>query len=75
MSREEAAKLFAADASAEGADSGLAAAKSIIDRMGGNAEVFSSPGKGTEVVLRFKFRLARERDMKKKIAVEKAAGR
>ena len=43
--------------------------------MGGTAEVFSSPGNGTEVVLRFKFRLAREKDMKKKIAVEKAAGK
>ena len=75
LSREEAAKLFTADAPLEGADPGLAGTKEIIDRMGGAAEVFSSPGKGTEVVLRFKFRLAREKDMKKKIAVEKSSGK
>ena len=44
--------------------------KSIIDRMGGTAEVFPSPGKGTEVVLRFKFRLARDRNLRRLVAVK-----
>ena len=54
--------------------SGLAAVKSIIDRMGGNAEIFSSPGNGMEILIRFKFRLASRKDMKKEIAVAKISG-
>ena len=42
---------------------GLSISKSIIDLMGGNVDVVTSPGCGTEIVLRLKFELAGEEDI------------
>ena len=42
----------------EGTGLGLAITKSIVDLMGGTIDVVTSPGSGTEIILRFKFRLA-----------------
>ena len=50
-------------------------AKKIIEQMGGSIEVFSSPGNGTEIIIRVNFRLASEKDMKMEIAAVKAASR
>ena len=54
----------------EGTGLGLAITKSIVDQMGGAIEVFTSPGNGTEIVIRIGFRLATEKDIRKEIAVE-----
>ena len=52
----------------------LAAAKSEIEQAGGNVEIFSSPGK-MEIVIRMKFRLASENEMKQEKSAEKVSGR
>lgn len=56
----------------EGTGLGLAISKSIIDLMGGTIAVHTSPGSGTEIVLRLKFRLADSSDLSSD--TEKAAG-
>ena len=44
---------------------GLAITKSIADLMGGTIEVLTSPGSGTELIIRVKLRLCEEREVKK----------
>ena len=57
----------------EGTGLGLAITKSIVDLMGGNIEVFTSPGKGTEIVISITFRTASAKDMKKEFDNERAS--
>ena len=47
----------------EGTGLGLAITKSIVDLMGGTIEVLTSPGSGTQMIIRIKFRLADESDL------------
>ena len=80
MTKEFVAKMFTAFerertstvSGMEGTGLGLAITKSIIDLMGGDIEVFTSPGKGTEIVIRIKFRIASAKDMKKEFDKERA---
>ena len=81
MSRDFVAKMFNAferertstESGMEGTGLGLAITKSIVDQMGGTIDVFTSPGKGTEIVIHINFRLATEKDIRKEIAVENEA--
>ncbi len=78
MSREFVSKMFNAferertstESGVDGTGLGLAITRSIVNQMGGSIEVFTSPGCGTEIVIRIQFRLASEKDMEKEIAVE-----
>ncbi len=47
----------------EGTGLGMSITKSIIDLMGGTIEVMTSPGSGTAIIIRLKFRLAEEKDI------------
>ena len=47
----------------EGTGLGLAITKSIIDLMGGTIEVVTSPGSGTEIVIRLRLQYARQEDV------------
>ena len=47
----------------EGTGLGLAISKNLIDLMGGRIDVHTSPGSGTEFILRLKCRLAEESDL------------
>ncbi|MBQ4249316.1 MAG: amino acid permease [Clostridia bacterium] len=51
------------DSGIEGTGLGLAITKSIVDIMGGTIEVLTSPGSGTEIIIRVKLKLASESDM------------
>ena len=70
MSQEFAEKMFNAFerertstvSGIEGTGLGLAITKGIVDLMGGSIEVLTSPGSGTEFIIRLKFRLANESD-------------
>ncbi|NLD82947.1 MAG: response regulator [Clostridiales bacterium] len=76
MSREFSEKMFNAferertstDSRVEGTGLGLAITKSIVDLMGGTIEVITSPGSGTEMIIRLKFQLANREDMEKEQA-------
>ena len=73
MSKEFAEKMFTAferertstESGIEGTGLGLAITKSIIDLMGGTIEVLTTPGTGTEMIVRIKFLLANEEDVLK----------
>ena len=68
MSREFVDKMFTAferersstDSGVEGSGLGLAITKSIVDLMGGTIEVLTTPGSGTEIIVRLKLRKAEE---------------
>lgn len=79
MTKDFVAKMFTAferertstDSGMEGTGLGLAITRRIIDLMGGDIEVFTSQGKGTEIVIRVQFRIASEKDMKKEFDKER----
>ncbi|MBR3107879.1 MAG: response regulator, partial [Clostridia bacterium] len=58
------------DSGVEGTGLGLAITKSIVDLMGGAIEVLTAPGCGTEIILRFKFRLAEKEEIHKENAAD-----
>ena len=71
MSREFVEKIFTAFerertstvSGVEGTGLGMSITKSIVDLMGGTIEVLTSPGSGTEMIIRLKFRLATEEEV------------
>lgn len=73
MSKEFVEKIFTAferertstQSGIEGTGLGLAITKSIVDLMGGTIEVLTSPGSGTEMIIRLKFKLANEDEIRK----------
>ncbi len=66
MSRQFVDKMFTAferersstDSGVEGTGLGLSITKRLIDLMGGTIDVLTSPGSGTQFIMRFKFKLA-----------------
>ena len=73
MSREFVDKMFTAferertstDSGVEGTGLGLAITKRLVDLMGGTIEVLTSPGSGTQIIIRLKLKLATEEDLQK----------
>ena len=73
MSREFADRMFNAFerertstvSGIEGTGLGLSITKSLVDLMDGTIDVITSPGGGTEFIIRLKFRLAKEEDIEK----------
>ena len=71
MSKEFAEKMFNAFerertstvSGIEGTGLGLSITKSLVDMMGGTIEVITSPGSGTEIVIRLKFQIAEAGDV------------
>ena len=51
------------DSGIEGTGLGLAITKSLVDLMGGTIDVLTSPGSGTEIIIRLTLRLADEEDV------------
>ena len=49
----------------EGTGLGLSITKSLVDLMGGTIEVLTAPGNGTVFIIRIKFRLADEKEVRK----------
>ncbi|MBQ2218539.1 MAG: response regulator, partial [Firmicutes bacterium] len=76
MSKEFVEKMFNAferertstDSGVEGTGLGLAITKSLVDLMGGTIEVLTSPGSGTQIIIRLKMRLADEAELTEKAA-------
>ncbi|MBR0352873.1 MAG: amino acid permease [Oscillospiraceae bacterium] len=81
MSSEFVEKMFNAferersstESGIEGTGLGLAITKSIVDLMGGTIEVLTSPGSGTQIIVRLKLRLASEEELRKGAQTEEAA--
>ena len=73
MSREFVDKMFTAferertstDSGVEGTGLGLAITTRLVDLMGGTIEVLTSPGSGTQIIIRLKLKLATEEDLQK----------
>ena len=73
MSRAFVDKMFTAferertstDSGVEGTGLGLAITKRLVDLMGGTIEVLTSPGSGTQIIIRLKLKLATEEDLQK----------
>jgi signal transduction histidine kinase/CheY-like chemotaxis protein len=73
MSREFVEKMFNAferertstDSGVEGTGLGLSITKRLVDLMGGTIDVMTSPGSGTQIIIRVKFKLAKEEELKK----------
>ncbi|MBQ4438275.1 amino acid permease [bacterium] len=73
MSKEFVDKIFTAferertstQSGIEGTGLGLAITKSIVDLMGGTIEVLTSPGSGTEMIIRLKFKLANKDEIRR----------
>ena len=73
MSSEFVEKMFNAferersstDSGVGGTGLGLAITKSIVDQMGGTIEVLTSPGSGTEIIIRLKFRISSEEEFRR----------
>ncbi len=71
MSKEFVDKMFTAferertstDSGTQGTGLGLAITKGIVDMMGGTIEVLTTPGSGTEIIIRLKLKIAHEDDM------------
>ena len=82
MSREFADRMFNAFerehtstvSKVEGTGLGLAITKRIVDLMGGTIEVITSPGSGTEMIIRLKLQLAKESDVAMDPAPEEGQG-
>ncbi len=80
MSKDFAEKMFNAferertstASGLEGTGLGLAIVKNLVDLMGGTIEVITSPGAGTEFIIRLKFKLASAEEAAE-LAEEKAA--
>ncbi len=78
MSREFVDKMFTAferertstDSGVEGTGLGLAITKRLVDLMGGTIEVLTSPGSGTQIIIRLKLKLATEEDLQKDPSTE-----
>ena len=72
MSAEFSEKMFTAferertstDSGIEGTGLGLSITKSLVDLMGGTIEVLTAPGNGTVFIIRIKFRLADEKEVR-----------
>ena len=72
MSKEFAEKMFVAFerertstvSGVEGTGLGMSITKSIVDLMGGAIDVLTAPGAGTTIIIRIKFRLAEEKDVR-----------
>ena len=72
MSREFADRMFTAFerertstvSGVEGTGLGMSITKSIVDLMGGNIEVLTAPGAGTQIIIRLKFNLAKDSDIR-----------
>ena len=60
------------DSGVEGTGLGLSITKSIVDLMGGTIEVLTSPGSGSELVIRVRLKLAEEADMPREEVAEPA---
>ena len=73
MSKEFAEKMFDAFerertstvSGVEGTGLGMSITKRIVDLMDGSIEVITAPGSGTTIVIRLKFRIASEKEVRK----------